>query len=129
LIPEDYGMLHFQRNTPDVRDFWHEVPATMGAATGTDLFIGRNTYSLLARMNFEEIKVDYIIVDTVRVPRETFAAIIEAWRDGYSKPVSEVTRVKYDDALAYFNQMIANIRDPQGYAVWMVPVVSGRVPS
>jgi len=23
--------------------------------------------------------------------------------------------------------MIANIRDPQGYAVWMVPVVSARV--
>jgi hypothetical protein len=79
-------------------------------------------------MNFDEIRVDYIIVDTLRVPRETFAAILEAWRDGYSKPISEVTRVKYDDALAYFNQMIANIRDPQGYAVWMVPVVSGRVP-
>jgi hypothetical protein len=29
--------------------------------------------------------------------------------------------------VAYFNQMIANIRDPQGYAVWMVPVVSARV--
>lgn len=129
LIPEDYGMLHFQRATPDVRDFWHEVPATMGPATGTDLFVGRNTYSILARMNFEGIKVDYIIVDTVRVPRETFAAIIEAWRDGYAKPISELTAVSYEQALAYFNQMIANIRDPYGYALWLVPVVSGRVPS
>jgi len=25
--------------------------------------------------------------------------------------------------------MIANIRDPQGYAVWMVPIVSARMPS
>jgi len=25
--------------------------------------------------------------------------------------------------------MIENIRDPRGYAVWMVPVVSARVPS
>jgi ubiquinone/menaquinone biosynthesis C-methylase UbiE len=129
LIPEDYGMLHFQRGTPDIRDFWHEVPATMGAATGTDLFIGRNTYSILARMNFDEIKVDYIIVDTVRVPRETFAAIIEAWRDGYVKPISDLTPVSYEKTLAYFNQMIANIRDPYGYALWLVPVVSGRVPS
>jgi hypothetical protein len=24
--------------------------------------------------------------------------------------------------------MIANIRNPRGYAVWMVPVVSARVP-
>ena len=88
LIPEDYGMLHFQRGEPDVRNFWHEVPATMGEATGIDLFAGRHTYSILAHMNFSEIKVDYIIVDTVRVPRETFAAIIEAWRDGYANPIS-----------------------------------------
>jgi ubiquinone/menaquinone biosynthesis C-methylase UbiE len=129
LIPEDYGMLHFQRGNLDVRDFWHEVPAMMGTATGTDVFIGRNAYSMLARMNFDEIKVDYLIVDTVRVPREVFATIIEAWRDGYAKPISELTSMKYDDAMAYFHQMIANIRDPQGYAVWMVPVVSGRVPA
>ena len=25
------------------------------------------------------------------------------------------------------NQMIANIRDPRGYAVWLVPVVSATV--
>jgi hypothetical protein len=25
--------------------------------------------------------------------------------------------------------MAANIRDPLGYAVWMVPVVSARIPS
>jgi ubiquinone/menaquinone biosynthesis C-methylase UbiE len=129
LIPEDYGMLHFQHGEPDVRDFWHEVPATMGRMTGTDLFVGRNAYSILARMNFREIKVDYIIVDTVRVPRETFAAIMEAWRDGYAEPIFEVTSVSYEEALVYFNQMIANIRDPQGYAVWMVPVVSARVPA
>jgi ubiquinone/menaquinone biosynthesis C-methylase UbiE len=127
FIPEDYGMLHFQRGTPDVRDFWYEAPATMGAATGTDLFVGRNADSILSRMGFDDIRVDYTIVDTVRVARETFAAIIEAWRDGYARPVSEVTAISYEKVLAYFNQMIANIRDPQGYAVWMVPVVAARV--
>jgi hypothetical protein len=29
--------------------------------------------------------------------------------------------------VAECDQMIANIRDPQGYAVWMVPVVSAQV--
>src|SRR5437660_2602006 len=48
LIPEDYGMLHFQRGALDPRDFWHQVPASFGAGTGTDLFIGRNTFSILA---------------------------------------------------------------------------------
>ena len=128
VIPEDYGMLHFQRGLLDPRDFWHQVPASFGSATGTDLFIGRNTFGILAAMKFEQIRIDYIIVDTVRVPRETFAAILEAWRDGYAVPIGEVTPITYESAVAYFNQMIANIGDPLGYAVWMVPVVSARVP-
>jgi len=133
LIPEDYGMLHFQRvaqrDVVDPRDFWHEAPAKMGEATGTDLFIGRNTFTILADLNLEQIKVDYIVVDTLRVPREVFASILEAWRDGYAEPISEATRFTFEEAQAYFNQMIANIRDLRGYAVWMVPVVSARVPS
>ncbi len=127
LIAEDYGMLHFQPATPDPRDFWHVVPAAFGAATGTDLFIGRNIFGTLAAMALDDIKVDYIVVDTVRVPRETFAAILEAWRDGYVEPIGELTAITRESAIAYFDQMIANIRDPHGYAVWMVPVVSARV--
>jgi hypothetical protein len=34
-----------------------------------------------------------------------------------------------EQAVAYFNQMAANIRDSRGYAVWMVPVVSARIPT
>jgi ubiquinone/menaquinone biosynthesis C-methylase UbiE len=127
LIPEDYGMLHFQRGNPDPRDFWYQVPASFAAATGTDLFIGRNTFSILAALNLEQITMDFVVVDTLRVPRETFASIIAAWRDGYSEAIGEFTPISREAALAHFNQMIANIRDPQGYAVWMVPVVSARV--
>ena len=129
LIPEDYGMLHFQRGALDPQDFWHVVPARFGAATGTDLFIGRNVFGILAAMKLEAIAVDYVVVDTVRVPRETFASILEAWRDGYVDPIAELTPITRDQALAYFEQMIADIRDPHRYAVWMVPVVSARVPA
>ena len=127
LIPEDYGMLHFQRGALDPQDFWHVVPARFGAATGTDLFIGRNIFGILAAMGLEAITIDYIVVDTLRVPRQTFDAILEAWRDGYVDPISELTPITRDQALAYFEQMIADIRDPRRYAVWMVPVVSARV--
>jgi ubiquinone/menaquinone biosynthesis C-methylase UbiE len=129
LIAEDYGMLHFQRAALDPRDFWYQGPASFGEATGTDLFAGRNTFSILAKMKLEEIRVDYIVVDTIRVQRETFAAIIEAWRDGYADAIGELTPISREAAVAYFNQMIANIRDPLGYAVWMVPVVSARLPA
>jgi ubiquinone/menaquinone biosynthesis C-methylase UbiE len=129
LIPEDYGMLHFQAGALDPRGFWHEGPPRFGEMTGTDLFVGRNTYSMLVDLGLEAITVDYVIVDPLRVPRETFASILEAWRDGYVEPISEVTRFSRPEATAYFDQMIADIRDPRRYAVWMVPVVAARVPS
>jgi SAM-dependent methyltransferase len=128
LIPEDYGMIHFQRGKLDPRDFWNTTPASFGAAIGTDLFIGRNTFGILAAMKLEEIKVDYVVVDTLRVPRETFATIIEAWRDGYAESIAQKTLFTREAVVGYFNQMIENIRDPLGYAVWMVPVASARVP-
>lgn len=127
LIPEDYGMLHFQRGALDPRDFWHEAPASFGASTGTDLFLGRNTYGILAGMKLEDIAIEYITVDTLR-SRDLFASIIEAWRDGYVDSIGELTRFSRESALEYFDQMIANIRNPLGYAVWMVPVVSARIP-
>lgn len=128
LIPEDYGMLHFERGDLDIRSFWHMVPESFGAATGTDLFIGRHTYGLLAQIGLEQITVDYVVVDTVRVPRETFAAILEAWRDGYAEEIGKLTPISHKLAIAHFEQMIAHVRDPLRYAAWMVPVVSARVP-
>ena len=128
LIPEDYGMLHFERGALDPRDFWHEGPVAFGNATATDLFIGRHAFRILNGLGLADITIDYIVVDTIRVPRETFAAIIEAWRDGYVEPIAEVTRFRPEEAKAYFDRMIENIRDPGGYAVWMVPVVSATVP-
>ncbi len=129
VIAEDYGMLHFQRGALDPRDFWHVAPPSFAAATGTDLYIGRNIFGILAAMGLEQITIDYIVVDTLRVPRATFAAIFEAWRDGYAEAIGEFTPITRESAIAYFNQMIANVLDPRGYAVWMVPVVSARVPA
>jgi ubiquinone/menaquinone biosynthesis C-methylase UbiE len=129
ILAEDYRMLEFQRRAHlDPSDFWHSATVQFASATGTDLFIGRNLVSILARMQFAEIAVDYAIVDTLRVPRETFASILEAWRDGYVDSIGEHTTFSRESATAYFNAMIENIRDPLGYAAWMVPIVRARVP-
>ncbi|MGA8475480.1 MAG: class I SAM-dependent methyltransferase [Candidatus Cybelea sp.] len=126
LIPEDYGMLAFARGAVDPREFWHEAPAQMGDATGIDLFSGRHAFGILMKLGLEQIAVDYAIVDPLRVPRETFATILGAWRDGYAESIGETTTISKESAVAYFNQMIANVRDPLGYAVWFVPIVSAR---
>ncbi len=128
VIAEDYGMLHFPIGAPDPRDFWHEAPARFGARTGTDLFVGRHAYGHFATLGLTDITLEYVVVDTLRVPRETFATILEAWRDGYAEPIAETTNLTRDEVTAYFERMIADIRDPLRYAVWMVPVIAGRVP-
>jgi ubiquinone/menaquinone biosynthesis C-methylase UbiE len=127
LIPEDYGMVHISGGD-SLREFWHAGPGEFGKATGTDLYAGRNAFGWLAALKLESITVDYVIVDTLRVPRETFADIMVAWRDGYAKPIAEVTSLPLEATLDAFEKTIATIRDPSGYAVWMVPVVSGRIP-
>jgi len=127
LIPEDYGMLHFQKGALDPRDFWHHGPDDFGVKTNTDLLIGRDTYSMLVDLGMTDITVDYVVVDTVRVPRETFAGIITAWKDGYVEPIAELTRFSADQARAYFDQMIADIQNPRRYACWMVPVIAAKV--
>ena len=49
--------------------------------------------------------------------------------DGYAEVIGKLTPISQELAVEYFDQMIANIRDPLGYAVWMVPVVSARLPA
>lgn len=128
LIAEDYGMIQFPKRTLDPGEFWHEGPRAFGTATGTDLLVGRHAYSLLRSLGLRDIAVDYVIVDTLRVARETFAAIWEAWRDGYADEIAKHTRFSRAEAIAHFDDMVETIRDPDGYGVWFVPVVSAIVP-
>ena len=127
VLAEDYGMLYFHPTPPQVTEFWNEGPPAFGQGQGVDLHVGRRTFTHLRRLGLENVRVDWIVVDPMRVPRETFATILEAWRDGYADPVSEVTR--FAEARALFDAMIACLRDPDGYGVWHVPIVSAEIPA
>jgi SAM-dependent methyltransferase len=128
LLAEDYLMIHFKPRQLDPDDFWTDGPRQFGEATGTDLRIGRKAYEIVCRLGLKNITVDYVVVDPLRVPRATFAAILAAWRDGYADAVSTNTSVPRDLFLAHFNDMIATLGEPAGYGVWHVPIIAGRVP-
>jgi len=128
LIAEDYLMINFEPRRLDPDDFWGAGPRQFGDATGTDLRIGRKTYGILRRLGLADITVDYVVVDPLRVPRATFAAIWTAWRDGYADAVSANTSISRGEFVAQFDDMIATLDDPSGYGVWHVPVIAGRVP-
>ncbi len=128
LIAEDYLMIHFEPGRLNPDDFWSQGPRRFGEATGTDLRIGRKAFRILRQLGVVDITVDYVVVDPLRVARATFAGIWTAWRDGYADAISEHTSISREEFFDHFNEMIATIDDPDGYGVWHVPVVAGRVP-
>jgi len=126
LLVEDYGMIQFAPGALSHDHFWHAAPLRFGEATGTDLHIGRKTYALLRRLGLAEITVDYMIVDPLRAPRETIARIFTAWRDGYTDAIAETLALPRAQVTSHFDDMIATLRSPDGYAVWFAPVYSAR---
>jgi ubiquinone/menaquinone biosynthesis C-methylase UbiE len=128
LIPEDYGMIFFPHGQYDPGEIWPGVPKRFGEDTGTDMLIGRRAPGILHALGVADVKMDYVVVDTLRVPRETFARIWEAWRDGYVDVVAKYAGLSREEAFARWDDQIATIRITGTYAAWLVPVVSGTVP-
>lgn len=128
VLSEDYGMLHFPFGPLDPERLWQDGSFPYTRATGTDARVGRHTWAYLHQLGLEELRVDYVVVDTLRVPRHTFAQILEAWRDGYASVLGQKSKLTETETTALFNHCIASIRDEAAYAVWQVPVLSGRKP-
>jgi SAM-dependent methyltransferase len=133
LLSEDYGMLHFpawpRRGDGDGFDpdrFWNRNAIAFLEGIGCDGRVGRHTPTLLATGGFDDIAMDYVVVDTLRVPRATFAGIITAWRDGYAASLAGASGRDPAAVRADFDRMIAAIATPPAYAVWQVPVASAR---
>lgn len=126
VLSEDYGMLHMAAGAVDPDRLWHEGVVEYTRRTHTDARIGRRTWSIMNALGLEDLRVDYIIVDTLRVPRETFATIIQAWRDGYTEALAQNSHLTEEEVLALFDQSISSILDPRQYAVWHIPIISGR---
>lgn len=128
VIAEDYGMLWCHPTQSDADGFWQRIPPMYGKAIGCDLHIGRKMFTVLTDLGFTEIKVDYVVVDTIKVPRDTFARIWEAWRDGYTDPIVEHAKIPREEVERRWREMIDCVRDPRGYALWQVPVWTAQKP-
>ena len=127
VLAEDYHMLHMMSGPLDPDAFWREGPVEYAARTGTDARIGRRAWTLLRTAGLADVRVDYIVVDTVRVPRRVFADIITAWRDGYTEPMA-TAEFPRERVRRHFDEIIESILNPEHYAVWHVPIVSGVKP-
>jgi ubiquinone/menaquinone biosynthesis C-methylase UbiE len=129
LLTEDYAMLHMPRGERLPERLWVDTALPYLHSLGCDGAIGRHTPPLLELAGYSEIAMDYIVVDTLRVPRAVFAGILVAWRDGFVDPLAASSGRSQDDVRADFDNIIHAIETPPNYAVWQVPVASGRRPA
>ena len=144
LLSEDYAMLRMPRHLSaelrlpgswaapsrdfDPDRFWVDHALPFLESIGCDGRIGRHSPPLLEARGYTQLAVDYVIVDTLRVPRETFANILVAWRDGFAPVLAETTHRPLADVRADFDSMISDVATPPNYVVWHVPVISARRP-
>jgi len=133
LLSEDYGMLHMpvvERDSGsfDPDRFWNENAVAYLHGIGCDGRVGRHSPALLEKAGYQRIAMDFVTVDTLRVERGTFAGIMRAWRDGYSQVLAEASGRSVSEVAADFDTIIMAVETPPYYAVWHVPVVSGRKP-
>jgi SAM-dependent methyltransferase len=76
VLSEDYGMLHMPSGSFDPDRLWHDGVIAYTHSTHTDARIGRRTWTLMNQLRLQDLRVDYVIVDSLRVPRDTFGTII-----------------------------------------------------
>ena len=123
LLLEDYTMIHME-GSAELDRFWLDGSVAFGIDTLCDLRIGRRGISLLNA--FDECIQDFVVVDTERVSRNDFVDVFTAWRDGYTDVLSPYLGKTSEEVLSIWNEMINIIKT--GYALWQVPIVSGRKP-
>jgi ubiquinone/menaquinone biosynthesis C-methylase UbiE len=122
LLAEDYGMMHFHPTALDTDRFWREGPWRFAQSIDNDLRIGRKAGVMLRACGFEEVGVNYLTVDTLRVDRQIFVNIWQSWADAYTEPIVAHSGLSLAEVQAHWTDMIACIRSSDGYAVWHVPV-------
>jgi SAM-dependent methyltransferase len=129
LLSEDYGMIHMPVGDFDPDRFWNAHAVAFLHSIGCDERVGRHSPMLLEKAGYRDIAMDYITVDTLRVPRPTMAGIFKAWRDGYAEVLAGASGRTVDAVQADMDAFIHAIETPPNYAVWHVPVISGRKPA
>lgn len=125
VLAEDYGLIAF--SDPAVDDFWHDTAIPFGRALGTDMCGGRRAPVWMRNAGLTDVVTHWLALDVDSIGRDRFAAIWEAWRDGYADIVADRLGMQRATIRAGWERMLVNLRD--GYAVWHVPIVQGRRPT
>lgn len=126
VLAEDYGLMQFHPTATDMDDFWRDGPWKFAESISTDLRSGRKVGTWLSELGFRDIAVTYLTIDSLRVDRSTLKQVYQAWADGFSQSIVDHTDLSADQVAAAWADIQNSLDDPNGYAVWHVPVWSAR---
>ncbi len=127
FLAEDYGMLYFYPTKYDADEFWHEYACRAAEKAGSNLRQGRTMPAVLASLHCDEIKVDYLTIDTLRVDRSLLAEVFTHWRDGFDHWIHTYAGHSLEDVRNRFNDLIECCLKEDGYTLWLIPSISARV--
>lgn len=110
----------------------YDRASTYGDQMGMDLRNGKKLYGMLSKEGLEDILTDQIVIDTTNTDREAFAQVIESWRHFSVYTIGKqlhLSQASQDSLLAGYDAHLRTIRNPDGYATWVMIAASGRKPS
>lgn len=127
---EDYDLI-IGNPEDDIIRRTYERAAEYGDQMGMDLRNGKKLYGMLAQENLEDIRLDYIVVDTNNTDRKCFADVVEAWKTFSVYTIGtrlHLSQVSQNSLLAGYDAHLRTIRNPHGYSTWVMIAASGRKP-
>jgi ubiquinone/menaquinone biosynthesis C-methylase UbiE len=130
ITSEDYDMV-VGSPEEDAISHTYDLAAEYGEQIGMDMRHGKKLFGMLALARLQEIRTDYIVVDTTNTDREAFARMIESWRIFSVFTIGNQLRLSQaekDDLMAGYDAHLRTIRNPNGYTAWVMVAASGRKP-
>jgi ubiquinone/menaquinone biosynthesis C-methylase UbiE len=130
VTSEDYDLI-VGSPEDDAISRTYDLASKYGEQIGMDLRHGKKLYGMLSQALLEDILTDHIVVDTTNTDREAFAQVIESWRIFSVFTIGNQLRLNQaekDDLIAGYDAHLRTVRDPKGYAAWVMVAASGRKP-
>jgi SAM-dependent methyltransferase len=128
---EDYDLVIGHPEEAAIRRSY-QLAADYGAAIGMDMRNGRRLFATLSDARLEQIRTDHVVIDTANTERESFAAVIESWRDFSVETIGAqlgLSPADQSELRAGYEAQLRSIRRPHGYASWTIIACSGTKPS
>ena len=129
-VCEDYDLVLGHPESDAIRHTYR-LAAEYGDQMGMDLRSGKKLYGMLAEARLEDIRTDYLMVDTGNADREAFARVIESWQTFSVETIGGelgLNGAERGTLQAGYEAQLRAIRSPYGYTTWGLTACSGRKP-